>query len=634
MSEIPLKKLGPYRIEGVVGRGGMGSVFAATHEQTAENAAIKVLSPAMASDETFRERFVAEIESLKKLNHPNIVTLHGYGESDGHLYYAMELVAGTNLEEELQRGRRFTWREVTQIGIDISRALKHAHDHGVIHRDLKPANLLLDHKDDQIKLTDFGIAKLFGATSQTFGGSVMGTADYMAPEQAAGEATTPRCDLYSLGCVMYALLAGTPPFRGKNIAEVVHKVRYERAPPLSKFTTDVPVDLQQIIEELLEKAPADRIRTALSLTHRLKSMQQALSISTTEKDEFSSDEESEVAGGREQTNRIVNPPPDIAERPTVFLPSNPETSSAKTTKEAKAKSDTKQLDHFTRVELRQARASESSRSEFSSAVPLLLMLLTVLGGLMGGIWYSTLPRSADDLYAGILNVSEDESKLLNVSLDVNEFVERFPDDPRVEGIEALQDRIKIQKIQRTLETKARRRKETGKLSPIEEHCLEAMRFANKGNLEKAISIAEGIQLFYGDAGRSNDIQIQQNLQVVSNLREQWTKELNERTEDLLANLEVCADRARKLREEDPEGAMAFWSGVRKLYDGKPWAAEYVSEARVVIEELSSEIVLLKAKAGEPDDAAVGTEVEAGSITKETSASTETISVKEEVTDES
>lgn len=643
MSELPIKKLGPYRIEGIVGRGGMGSVFAATHAETGENAAIKVLSPAMASDETFRERFVAEIDSLKTLNHPNIVTLHGYGESDGHLYYAMELVDGTNLQEELQRGRRFTWREVTQIGIDMSRALKHAHDHGVIHRDMKPANLLLDRKDDQIKLTDFGIAKLFGATSQTFGGSVMGTADYMAPEQAAGEATTPRCDLYSLGCVMYALLAGTPPFQGKNIAEVVHKVRYERAPPLSKYTTDVPVDLQQIIDELLEKNPADRIRTALSLSHRLKSMQQALSISTTEKDEFSSDEESAVSSKREQTNRIVNPPPDIAERKTVYLPSNTETASNKANTEAKAKSETKQLDHFTRVELRQARASESSRSsEFSSAVPLLLMLLTVLGGLMGGVWYSTLPREADDLHARILAGSEDETKLLNVSKDVNEFVERFPDEPRIEGIKALQLQIKIRKLQRTLESKAKRRKETGKLSPIEEHCLEAMRFAGEGNLEKAIGVAEGTQMFFGDAGRSNDIQIRQGLQLLSKLRAQWTKELQDRTDDLLANLEVYADRARNQKEEDPQRALAFWSGVLKLYDGKPWAAEYVSEARVAIGELSAKAALPKPNAAAAmEDAPYdgdkfegdkrGSDVEP--ISNETSASKETISV-EEVADES
>ena len=173
----------------------MGLVFAAMHEDTREMAAIKVLAPTIAADESFRERFAAEIDSLKTLDHPNIVSLLGYGEHEGHLYYAMELIEGTNLEQELSAGRRFSWRDVTQIGIDISRALKHAHDHGVIHRDLKPANLLVD-ADDQVKLTDFGIAKLFGASGMTLNGNVLGTVDYMAPEQASGEATSPRCDLY------------------------------------------------------------------------------------------------------------------------------------------------------------------------------------------------------------------------------------------------------------------------------------------------------------------------------------------------------------------------------------------------------------------------------------------------------
>ena len=137
----PIKRLGPYLIDEVVGQGAMGLVFSARHDETSERAAIKVLAPTIANDEKFRERFIAEIESLKQLNHPNIVRLFGYGEHEGHLYYSMELVEGTNLEEELSAGRRFNWRDVTQIGIDVSRALKHAHDHGVIHRDLKPANL-------------------------------------------------------------------------------------------------------------------------------------------------------------------------------------------------------------------------------------------------------------------------------------------------------------------------------------------------------------------------------------------------------------------------------------------------------------------------------------------------------------
>jgi len=141
---MKIERLGPYRIVRELGRGGMGTVYEALNLQTDEPAAVKLLSAAMAREEGFREWFEAEIETLRKLNHPNIVRLFGFGEQDEHLFYAMELVHGRSLEQELKRGRPFNWPEVTRIGIETCRALRHAHDRGVIHRDIKPANLLLD----------------------------------------------------------------------------------------------------------------------------------------------------------------------------------------------------------------------------------------------------------------------------------------------------------------------------------------------------------------------------------------------------------------------------------------------------------------------------------------------------------
>jgi eukaryotic-like serine/threonine-protein kinase len=175
---MPLEQLGPYRVTRLLGRGGMGAVYEGVHVETGERAAVKILSIGHADDAPFRARFVSEIESLKLLQHPNIVRLIGYGEQDGMLFYSMELVAGKNLHEELQTGRRFAWREVSDIAVQICGALKHAHDHGVIHRDLKPANLLRT-SEGTVKLTDFGIAKLFGSTQLTSAGGVIGTADYM-----------------------------------------------------------------------------------------------------------------------------------------------------------------------------------------------------------------------------------------------------------------------------------------------------------------------------------------------------------------------------------------------------------------------------------------------------------------------
>ncbi len=218
-----IEQLGPYRIERLLGRGGMGTVYAGVHLETGQRAAIKSLSVAVADDSNLRERFLTEIETLKKLKHPNIVQLYGDGEQDGHLFYVMELVEGQTLQEELQTGHRFDWQEVTTITIEVCQALKHAHDRGVIHRDLKPGNLLRT-TDGHIKLSDFGIAKLFGATHLTVAGSVVGTADYMAPEQAEGKPITARTDLYSLGALMFTLLARRPPFHGSLAAAGLSQV--------------------------------------------------------------------------------------------------------------------------------------------------------------------------------------------------------------------------------------------------------------------------------------------------------------------------------------------------------------------------------------------------------------------------
>ncbi len=211
---MEIERLGPYEIVGTLGRGGMGAVYKAIHHETREPAAVKLLSADLAGEEGFRSRFEAEIETLRKLRHPNIVRLFGFGEQEGLLFYAMELVDGNSLEEELRRGRRFDWREVTRIGIETCRALRHAHDRGVIHRDIKPGNLLLA-ADGSVKLSDFGIARLFGYSRLTTVGNVLGTAEYMAPEQAAGQPVDARADLYSLGALDVRLAGAAAAVSGQ-----------------------------------------------------------------------------------------------------------------------------------------------------------------------------------------------------------------------------------------------------------------------------------------------------------------------------------------------------------------------------------------------------------------------------------
>ena len=183
------EQLGPYRIISRLGEGAMGVVYKGINEDLGQVVAVKVLMPSVANQRGFRIRFEAEIESLRKLQHPNIVRLYGFGEQDGQLFYGMEFVDGKAMDDLLLEGRRFHWREVIEINKQVCKALKHAHDRGVIHRDLKPANLILAN-DGNVKLADFGIAKLYGMTGMTVAGGTIGTASYMAPEQSEARSLT------------------------------------------------------------------------------------------------------------------------------------------------------------------------------------------------------------------------------------------------------------------------------------------------------------------------------------------------------------------------------------------------------------------------------------------------------------
>ena len=267
--------LGPYRVGRLIGRGGMGAVYEGVHERSGEKVAVKLISGAVADEIKFRRRFAGEVETLKRLRHNNIVRLIGYGEEQGHLFYSMELVEGESLQQRIRRRKRLDWLPATEIAIQVCGALKHAHDLGVIHRDLKPANLLLT-ADDTVKLVDFGIAKLFGAGEHTAAGSVLGTADYMAPEQASGGPITQRTDLYALGSVMYAMLTGRPPFSGKRITEVIESLRRDRVVPLDLVNPELPEEIVAIVHELLSKDPQQRPPTALAVLNRLKATKTGL----------------------------------------------------------------------------------------------------------------------------------------------------------------------------------------------------------------------------------------------------------------------------------------------------------------------------------------------------------------------
>ena len=270
----PPEYLGPYRIGETLGTGGMGSVFKAKHAKSGQDVAVKLIASQVSDEMRFRRRFDTEVKTLKLLSHRNIVKLIGFGEENGMLFYSMEYVEGETLQEMIRRQKKLPWMTALDISIQVCAALKHAHDFGVTHRDLKPANLVVQ-RDGTVKLLDFGISKIFGE-NQTAVGSIMGTADYMAPEQADGSAVTSRTDLFALGCVMYAMLCGKPPFRGKNITEVISALQHKDPVPLELIDPDLPEDVVQIVSELLEKQPEKRPPTALAVMNRLKAMRAGL----------------------------------------------------------------------------------------------------------------------------------------------------------------------------------------------------------------------------------------------------------------------------------------------------------------------------------------------------------------------
>jgi len=251
------KRLGKWVIQKELGRGGMGCVYLALEQDSDRQAALKVLAADLAQDAGFLSRFQREIETLHTLDHPNIVHLYESGHENGHYYYVMEYVAGQSLQDLLDAQGRLPWAAVLDAAQQICPALKHAHDHGIVHRDIKPPNLLRTPAG-VVKLTDFGIAKVFAGTHLTAAGGVVGTAKYLSPEQAVGKPATKRSDMYSLGVVLYTLLTGRTPFEGESFVELLHKHCYAQFDRPITIVPDIPRELDEAVCQLLEKDPADR----------------------------------------------------------------------------------------------------------------------------------------------------------------------------------------------------------------------------------------------------------------------------------------------------------------------------------------------------------------------------------------
>lgn len=263
-----LGALGPYQVIDVIGRGGMGIVLRALDAKLNRIVAVKVLAPELAANPNARRRFLREAQAAAAVSHPHVVTIHAVDE-DKLPYLVMECILGQSLQEKLDRTGSLRLTEILRIGRQVAEGLAAAHQQGLIHRDIKPANILLENGVERVKITDFGLARAADDVAITRPGEVSGTPQYMSPEQARGDGVDHRSDLFSLGCVLYAMCTGRPPFRGDSLAAVIKRLTEDSPRPIAEINPEIPAWLSDVVQRLLEKHPDQRFQTAAELAEVL-----------------------------------------------------------------------------------------------------------------------------------------------------------------------------------------------------------------------------------------------------------------------------------------------------------------------------------------------------------------------------
>jgi serine/threonine protein kinase len=278
-------RLGRYEILGPLGTGGMGEVYRACDERLDRDVAIKVLPEEVANDPDGLARFEREAKVVAKLSHANILEIHELGEHEGRPFMVTEVLEGETLRERLEGGT-LGWRKAAEIGAAIADGLAAAHEAGIVHRDLKPSNVVIT-SDGRVKVLDFGLARTLEmadadeshsptVSRYTDPGTVVGTFEYMAPEQVRGEAADPRSDIFALGCALFEMVTGQRPFHRAAAAETVAATLRDEAPAMASTSAKVPPAFERLVRKCLEKRPEDRYQTAREIFGRLQTLEEAL----------------------------------------------------------------------------------------------------------------------------------------------------------------------------------------------------------------------------------------------------------------------------------------------------------------------------------------------------------------------
>lgn len=629
---MALERIGPYTIQGILGRGGMGTVYRGEHLDTGALDAIKVLSPVYAEDEHFRGRFESEVQALLKLNHVNIVKLLSYGQEDGMLFFSMELVNGNSLFDMQKRGHRFDWRQVISIAQDCALGLRHAHDRGVIHRDLKPGNLLMactdDGKPDHVKLTDFGIAKRFG-NSQNTGTNILGTMDFMSPEQAKGEPVTFRSDLYSLGTVMFTLLSGRPPFTSNSVEESLRNLTRVPAPRITSLKPDVPVELDELIGRLMAKRPEERIPTAQALIHQLSEMEEALR-------EYSEAKTAHGPGVSPATFDVTAPKTVKEKAPAskrssetgLFKPIKPKPS-AKTHVDAntsiesepgkedadatavftddslslEAEAPSTNVDYFNTVteQVRKYQAvpevEKDDRAKGALWLALALVIVLVLGSY--GVYVAMQPPTAEQLFAEIEANADQPNRVLE---EINLFLELYPEEPRAVDVSQMQKvGGAIQNFKTVTNTLTVRSKAPAGLTDVEKQFMEIANMT-EAQPDAALAKMSAFSTFHKTREEALSEMEQRCVEAAASYKIKRDHEIQSAVLFNLRQVREKYDYAGRI--EDKEEAIQVYQSIIALYSDVEWRLiEEGPEGRGLIRKSRLAIVRLKREIIEDAEAA-------------------------------
>jgi len=408
------RQLGPFLLGQKLGGGGMGVVYRATYTKTGQVVALKLLAAEMSTKPRLVARFERELTILKKLKHPNIVPCYGGGKIGEQQFLAMELVEGGSLAGLLKKRGKLPWEEVISFGLQICSALEHAHEHGIIHRDLKPPNLLLT-KDGKVKLADFGIARDSDATALTAAGRTVGTFAYMAPEQIKGTPeVSQKTDLYALGCVLYELLTGAPPFTSETAGELLFQHMEKKPVRVSTLVLDCPIWLDILLGQLLEKDPEKRPRDAITVSQALAEVEVKVA------------EQASMA-----THAVSGQPTNISQT-----------------------SDGTQIRNLLK---KKKRKKGETGPIYERTWFLATSLVIVVAFIVWGFW----PESEEKLFTRVkpLMESGDPTEWNRAARDLTKLQERFPEGQHAAAVQEYVEKIEMHKTEEILKNKNRFGKE-------------------------------------------------------------------------------------------------------------------------------------------------------------------------------